>query len=342
MRQKGCPVDPGPQPTCLSARTKRRELLRRCSPSSAGKPSRGRCRRQSWRRDRVWSLDQIRRRFPDGLTDLPPHDGIRGASTDDTQMTLFTAEGILDAYERGILRGIWHPSSSVHHALLRWLVTQGRTSPLTWPHMCLITDRRAHVRRAPGLTCLAALDATKRLGEPVRSNSKGCGTIMRVAPIALMLPRDMVQSAALECSAMTHGHPTGQRAAAAWAELLRAVAEGADLETAAAGIAQDNATLTGDESSIAITLALRAPRDGTAETVETLGGGWVAEGSLSIALYACLAGREFEDALRTAVTHGGNSDSTGAIAGNMLGLMYPDAVLAHPWSAAVEVVVRCP
>ena len=34
-----------------------------------------------------WSLDQIRERFPDGLTELPPHDGIRGAITDDTQMS---------------------------------------------------------------------------------------------------------------------------------------------------------------------------------------------------------------------------------------------------------------
>jgi ADP-ribosylglycohydrolase len=283
-----------------------------------------------------WSLDQIRQRFPGGLTDLPPHDGIRGAITDDTQMTLFTAEGILDAYERGMDRGIWHPPSSVHLALLRWLETQGHPSDLVWPHAGLITDRRMHARRAPGLTCLAALKATSRIGEPARNDSKGCGTIMRVAPIALMLPRTMVQSAALECSAFTHGHPTGQRAAAAWAELLRAVAEGADLETTAAGIAQDHANLLGDETAQAITRALQAPRDGRPETVETLGGGWVAEEALSIALYACLAGQSFEHALRIAVTHGGDSDSTGAIAGNMLGLVFTQETIGHRWASQVE------
>ncbi len=283
-----------------------------------------------------WSLAQIRAQFPDGLTDLPTHDGITGSITDDTQMTLFTAEGILEAYQRGIERGIWHPPSSVHHALLRWLETQGHPSPLTFSHKGLITDPRLHARRAPGLTCLAALQQATRIGAPARNDSKGCGTIMRVAPVALMLPRDMVREAAMECSALTHGHPTGQRAAAAWAELLRAVAEGAKLEATAAAVADDYATLLDDETSVAIKRALDAPRDGRAETVETLGGGWVAEEALSIALHACLAGEGFEPALRIAVTHGGDSDSTGAIAGNMLGLMYPDEVLTHRWTMLVE------
>ena len=70
--------------------------------------------------------------------------------------------------------------------------------------------------------------------------------------------------------------------------------------------------------------------------METLGGGWVAEEALSIALYACLTGEGFEGALRIAVTHSGDSDSTGAIAGNMLGLLYPKQVFRHRWTAQVE------
>jgi len=52
------------------------------------------------------SLNEIRRRFPDGITDLPPHQGLRGAITDDTQMTLFSAEGMIRAHIRGRLKGI--------------------------------------------------------------------------------------------------------------------------------------------------------------------------------------------------------------------------------------------
>ena len=284
-----------------------------------------------------WSLAQIKGHFPEGIQDLLSHDGILGGITDDTQMILFTAEGLLDAYERGILRGSWHPPSNVHAALLRWLVTQGGAPRIEVSQKGLIADPRLNVLRAPGLTCLSALAAATSLCMRAQNNSKGCGTIMRVAPVALMLPRDMVRETAIACSALTHGHPTGQLAAAAWAQLLRAVAEGAELEVASQMIAEEDQGLPdGEETADAISRALAAPRDGRAETVETLGGGWVAEEALAIALYACLAGKNFKSALQIAVTHSGDSDSTGAIAGNMLGVMYQRQVLSHRWARDIE------
>lgn len=283
------------------------------------------------------SLDAIRRRFPEGLTALPPHQGVRGAITDDTQMTLFTAEGLIRAYIRGTLKGICHPPSVVHHALLRWLETQGVTPRREIDSKGLVEDPRLHARRAPGNTCLAALAASERFGAPARNDSKGCGTIMRVAPVALMAPRERVHALAIETSALTHGHPTGQLAAAAWAEMIADVAAGAPLERTAERAAHAYARMEhGGETAAALRAALDAPRDGRAETVEALGGGWVAEEALAIALYACLSGDGFEDALRIAVTHGGDSDSTGAIAGAMLGVTDPAAVLAHRWAREVE------
>jgi ADP-ribosyl-[dinitrogen reductase] hydrolase len=283
------------------------------------------------------SLGEIRRRFPDGITDLLPHQGLRGAITDDTQMTLFTAEGIIRAHVRGALKGICHPPSVVHHALLRWLRTQGGKPRVETDDVGLITDRRLWARRAPGLTCLSALEQSPRLGALAQNDSKGCGTIMRVAPVALMVPRDQVRSVAMETSALTHGHPTGQLAAAAWAEMLADVAGGAKLEEIAAYMATTYARIEGgEETARAIRAALEAPRDGTPETVESLGGGWTAEEALSIALYACLAGKSFDERLQIAVMHDGDSDSTGAIAGNMLGLIDSAAALRHPWASSIE------
>lgn len=283
------------------------------------------------------SLDQIRRRFPEGIMDLPLHQGLRGAITDDTQMTLFTAEGMIRAHVRGALKGICHPPSVVHHALLRWLLTQGGKPRVETDDVGLITDRRLWALRAPGLTCMSALEQSARFGAAAQNDSKGCGTIMRVAPVALMVSRDQVQSIALETSALTHGHPTGQIAAAAWAEMLADVSMGVGLEESAAQIAESYARMKdGEETVQAIRNALEAPRDGTAETVESLGGGWVAEEALAIALYACLAGKSFDESLQIAVLHGGDSDSTGAIAGNMLGLIDPAATLQHRWANAIE------
>lgn len=277
------------------------------------------------------SLAQIRWRFPQGFDGLPPHDGKAGAITDDTQMTLFTAEGLIRAMVRYDERGICHPPSVIHHALLRWLLSQGEVPNVKVDDVGLICDRRLHARRAPGNTCLSALRSASAFGELARNNSKGCGTIMRVAPMAFVSP-DRVKDLALETSALTHGHPTGQEAAAAWALILAAVAVGTGIEEAAVRQSND----FGNDTQRAIKLALGARRDGAPETVQSLGGGWVAEEALSIAIYACLCARDFEHGLTVAVTHSGDSDSTGAIAGNALGLMYPAQVRGHRWARQVE------
>ena len=61
---------------------------------------------------------------PQGIVDFAPAFGTTGAITDDTQMMLFTAEGLLRAYVCGSSRGTCHVPSIIHHALLRWLITQ--------------------------------------------------------------------------------------------------------------------------------------------------------------------------------------------------------------------------
>ena len=286
-----------------------------------------------------WSLDRIRRRFPDGLIELPEHQGLVGAITDDTQMTLFTAEGLIRAWVRGLTRGIGTFEGPVHNALLRWLETQGSRAVHMEPtdRIGLIKDARLHHRRAPGNTCLSSLSATTSFGAAAQNNSKGCGTIMRVAPVAFAVEPDRVHDVAATTSALTHGHPTAQLAAAAWAELLHAVYRGNEPEVSAANLEHRYRQMdSGIETANALRAALEAPRDASPETVESLGGGWVAEEALAIALYTALATSCLEDGLRCAVTHSGDSDSTAAIAGNLLGLMYPDQAFEHRWSGQIE------
>ncbi|WP_280985263.1 ADP-ribosylglycohydrolase family protein [Dichotomicrobium thermohalophilum] len=285
-----------------------------------------------------WPLDRIAHQFPNGLRELPQHQGIVGAITDDTQMTLFTAEGLIRSWVRGRLKGIVSVAGVVHHALLRWLCTQGVEATVTdADHVGLVEDARLHHRRAPGNTCLSSLGSARHFGEPARNDSKGCGTIMRVAPVAFGVPTGDIRQVAIATSALTHGHATGQLAAAAWAELLHSVFLGEELEQTAVRLLSDYRDLdNGSETADAIEAALYATRDGSPETVELLGGGWVAEEALSIALYSALATSNLEDGLRCAVTHSGDSDSTGAVAGNLLGLLYPDQVFEHPWSNQIE------
>ncbi|GAP23381.1 ADP-ribosylglycohydrolase [Gluconobacter frateurii NBRC 101659] len=278
-----------------------------------------------------WSLDRIRQTFPRGVDRFLPHDGRPAAITDDTQMTLFTAEGLIRSDVRGSLKGVCHPPGVVHHALLRWLTTQGET-PQIHDWTGLASDPRMHRRRAPGTTCLSSLKAAKHLGDVANNNSKGCGAIMRVAPVALY---GGVHCDALadDCSHLTHAHPTGRNAARAQAHVLAQLLDGTLLEDAVRSL---QTLRLDDATQAAVERAWTAIPDGRPETVETLGQGWVAEETLSIALYAARIATGFEEGLRIAVTHSGDSDSTAAITGNLLGLMFPDEVMAHPWRTQIE------
>ena len=282
-----------------------------------------------------WSLDRIRARFPDGV------DPLTREFTDDTQMTLFTAEGLLCGHRRGEERGIGTIEAPVHHAYLRWLQTQGETPRVAHvERFGLVADPRMHKRRAPGMTCLSALRAAEYFGQQQRNSSKGCGSLMRMVPLPLLRREREAIIWAQDISGLTHGHESAADSCAAFTFICHALLAEMPLEHA---ILSAMTMPLNDEVKYALAAALHTPHDGTGETVETLGGGWVAEEALSIALYACLAvekrapqGQRVETALRIAVTHSGDSDSTGAIAGNLLGLLYTDEVMAHPWRRAIN------
>jgi ADP-ribosylglycohydrolase len=85
-----------------------------------------------------------------------------------------------------------------------------------------------------------------------------------------------------------------------------------------------------------VDLAARGGRP-TAEKVESLGAGWVAEEALAIAVYCALARtNDVTEALLLSVNHSGDSDSTGAICGNLLGVRYSDVQLPASWLVLTE------
>ena len=73
------------------------------------------------------SLAEIRAQFgPTGIRDFSPAYGRLGAITDDTQMSLFTAEGLIRGHNRAMAKGIGGGAvGCVYHAYLRWLESQG-------------------------------------------------------------------------------------------------------------------------------------------------------------------------------------------------------------------------
>ena len=84
----------------------------------------------------------------------------------------------------------------------------------------------------------------------------------------------------------------------------------------------------------AVQLAGRAPLDG--RMLEQLGGGWVGDEALAIAVACVLAEPDPNQALLLAVNHSGDSDSTGAIAGNLLGALHGTGPIRDDWCERVE------
>jgi len=70
--------------------------------------------------------------------------------------------------------------------------------------------------------------------------------------------------------------------------------------------------------------------------IERLGGGWVAEEALAISIYCALVAADFREGVILAVNHDGDSDSTGAIAGNLLGAMHGVNAIPAEWLESLE------
>ncbi|MDX2970256.1 ADP-ribosylglycohydrolase family protein [Kribbella solani] len=280
---------------------------------------------------------ELVRTFVDGGPGWPP-----GTITDDTQMTLFTAEGLIRASVRTD-RGLGFTVAVVQHAYDRWLDTQTLPGPSGERDGWLQREQWLYARRAPGNTCLNALTEARKGGDRIPqfgaaavNDSKGCGGVMRVAPFGLLpavYPTEWVFDAAADAAGYTHGHPTGKLAAGTLAVIIHELCAGAGLDEALTRAISVLVQHDGhDETSAALTFArhLAATAPATPVTVERLGGGWIAEEALAIAVYAALAYPEpgqFLDALALAVTHSGDSDSTGAICGNLLGTLHGETAL---------------
>ena len=281
--------------------------------------------------------EQIAARYgAGGIRDYQLDDRGLAPFSDDTQMTLYTANGLLHALTRGRLRGILGPLRDyVSGFYVEWSRTQTEPYPLADHSAWISALPELFVPRAPGATCLSAcaVGAHGTPEEPI-NDSKGCGGIMRVAPAGLLAgPRGADGAAAqrlgAQLAALTHGHELGWLPAGVFAHIVSALAHGeADSVRGAAEQAltvlpeaHPGARRVGElQELMRFTLRLA---DGTAPDVEAihqLGEGWVAEEALAIALLCALRHEDdFEGTAVSAVNHSGDSDSTGAIAGNIVG-----------------------
>jgi ADP-ribosylglycohydrolase len=177
------------------------------------------------------------------------------------------------------------------------------------------------------------------------NDSKGCGAIMRSAPIGLVA-NDIEGAFRLgrDAGVLTHGHPSGYLSAAYFAALVHQLVRDASLRDA---MQAADELLRREPEAGEVLAAIDAARDAAAAgkpsrgTIERLGGGWVGEEALGIALLCALTTEDGTPAsvaasLWRAVAHGGDSDSTGSLVGNLLGAMYGVESLPPTWLEDLE------
>lgn len=276
---------------------------------------------------------------PDGITEYSLDEDLNFSGkawiSDDTQMTLFTAAGLLDCDDKNYI-------DSILYAYKWWFETQCENccnkvtdnGTLTYK---LVRTRELNEGRFPGNTCLGALGCNRKgtIDNPI-NKSKGCGGLMRVAPIALFFKskteEDVIKASnmAAEASALTHGHILGQAPSWLMVYLINSIVYlGLDFKDALKnGIHAINNTYGSDNDEIKyfVDLINKAIKLATNSNeldwfnIESIGGGWVAEETLAIAIYCILKyNKNFEKSIIASVNHSGDSDSTGAVTGNLIG-----------------------
>ena len=285
----------------------------------------------------------------EGITRFELDSDGKALISDDTQMTLFTANGMLMGLTRGYMRGIGgRPEKYVDGAYVDWYATQTGETGLSMKYTWLRDLPQMAYRRAPGNTCMNACASMIR-GKDVQNNSKGCGGIMRVAPMALLdagyasrgehtYSLEELAEAGGEIAEATHKHPLGFLPAALLTVLIYKVvplspeqvrksffsiaAETLDvLDLIYKGKYEADKRYLRELSQRALDLARSDVPDAAA--VRQLGVGWTGEEAWAIALYCAARHTDsVEKAIIASVNHDGDSDSTGSITGNIMGAIY--------------------
>lgn len=287
--------------------------------------------------------------------------------SDDTQMTLFTANGLLFGDTRGCMCGIrgW-PRSYVSMAYQDWLRTQempfseSKIQSYKKDYRCiswLLDVPELYSRRAPGNTCLSALIRQKNdsgyiddyIKEP-QNDSKGCGGIMRVAPFALNvrgLEIEKIDREGAELAAITHGNSLGYMPAAILTHIIRRIVFPEremslkqivlEAKETVAEIFQGDQHQKELENIIDLAVRLSENDENDLDNIHRIGEGWVAEETLGIAIYCALRHQNnFSDGIIAAVNHNGDSDSTGAVTGNILGAWLGYDAIEEKWKKDLE------
>lgn len=288
-------------------------------------------------------IDSIKRQYgKNGIQDLPLKFNNKAEITDDTQMTMFTADGIIKSALKTKDTTKAADMKTVFDSYKLWLKTQFGGKPEKkdgW----ISNIQELYTTRAPGNTCISAIRGNKpgSIQEPI-NDSAGCGGVMRVAPVGLMYKEDpkLAFETGAQCAALTHSHPRGYLPAGVLSEMIAHIVSGKNISGA---VDETLKTLKTYEKHEPILELMEKAKDlaksdiHPESAIKELGEGWVGDEAIAISTYCALKEpNNFEKAVKMAVNHSGDSDSTGSILGNILGAELGLEKIPSKWHNNIE------
>ena len=288
-------------------------------------------------------IEHIKSRFgKDGIQDLLINSKGQAEITDDTQMTMFTADGLIKAARKSLNLDQMPDMQTVFDSYKLWLNTQfSKTIQKGEGWIAELKD--LYASRAPGNTCLSAIRGNKpgSIATPI-NNSAGCGGVMRVAPAGLMYKDnpELAFKVGAECAALTHSHPRGYLPAGVLSEMIAHIVNGKNVDEAVTATLK---TLEKYDNHEPVTNLMKQAQKlaksevNPEDAIKQLGEGWVGDEAIAISSYCAMKEPEnFAKAVKMAVNHSGDSDSTGAILGNILGAHLGIEKIPSKWLKKVE------
>lgn len=289
------------------------------------------------------SLPEIKKRYgPDGVQDLSGNPALH---SDDTQTSMAVARALIEGGQDGVENWM----QALVREFLLWL-------------------RSPENDRAPGNTTIKGcqqLEAGVSWTESGLVGSKGCGAIMRVAPIGLYYLGDPseLRIAAWASALATHAHPTALVCAevtafcVSWAaaaidpaeyrERIKALQResqrawepvlGESWRRAGYSSPQDYLSAGWVELLAELDKIPLALERNAADVCEVLGGGWGSDEALACAL-ACVLKfpQDYAAAVSRGANTGGDSDSIASIAGAISGAYLGHNAIPKDWRKRIE------
>ena len=281
------------------------------------------------------SIEGIRSKYGDDGIQKPKENAIW---TDDTEMTLALTKSLLLLGKAEKIKDLDEDTigQAIAEEFINWLDNPGY---------------------APGITTTKSVNFLKVNGAMKwklsgANDSKGCGTVMRAAPLGLWFANSLTPELSLldgpfhkllfnestRQSEITHGHKSATAAALAGSYAVALAINGVSPDKMINPIEKYCNHIHPDFENAMLRLktSLVQRKDGTFDTdlkaISYIGQGWVGEEAFAMALYSAIQyTKDIKTCLRTSVNHSGDSDSVACIAGSILGAFHGMSIIPIDW-----------